>query len=267
MALQRGLFDEPQPPQAGQHAPPGPSLLRHPRANRECRLGDVALAYEFRRARRKTIGLVVNTHGLSVRAPLWVPEAEVQRFLLAKAPWVLAKLQAVQARPQPPAMVWAQGASIDFLGQPLMLSLDPAHRFEGAGAGLQGSQLCVALPADCGPQRLRDTVQAWLTEQARGHLTQRLEHYAPVVGVRWTRLRLSSATTRWGSAHADGAIHLNWRLIHLAPELIDYVVVHELCHLHEMNHSPAFWRLVEAVLPDQAERRRALRRVTLLTLT
>jgi predicted metal-dependent hydrolase len=114
---------------------------------------------------------------------------------------------------------------------------------------------------------LRDSVQAWLTEQARQHLTARLRHYAPVVGVRWTRLRLSSATTRWGSAHADGAIHLNWRLIHLAPELIDYVVVHELCHLREMNHSPAFWRLVEAVLPDQAERRRALRRVTLLTLT
>jgi len=258
MSAQRGLFEA---------SPAGlavaPALPKHPKANREYRLGGVALTYEFRRAQRKTIGLVVNPHGLSVRAPLWVSEAEVQRFLLSKAAWVLAKLQALQTRPQTPAMVWAQGARIDYLGQPLRLALDPAHRFEGAGAGIDGARLCVALPTDCGPQRLRETVLAWLAEQARGHLTQRLEHYATAVGVRWTRLRLSGATTRWGSAHADGSIHLNWRLIHLAPELIDYVVVHELCHLHEMNHSPAFWRLVEAVLPDQAERRRALRRVAL----
>lgn len=264
MATQLGLFES----STGEPvAADAPVLLRHPQANRECRLGHALVAYEFRRARRKTIGLRVNPKGLSVRAPMWVPEAEVQRFLSSRAEWVLAKLQAVQSRPEPPSMVWAAGARIDFLGQPVVLSLDPEHRFDGAGAGLQGGSLCVALPRDCGPDRLRDSVQAWLTEQARQHLTARLQHFAPIVGVRWSRLRLSSATTRWGSAHSDGAIHLNWRLIHLSPELIDYVVVHELCHLREMNHSPAFWRLVEAVLPDQAERRRALRRVTLLTLT
>jgi len=249
--------------------PPAPSasLLRHPKANRECRLGDVALSYEFRRVRRKTIGLLVNTQGLSVRAPLWAPEADVLRFLTSKAHWVLSKLQAAQARPQAPAMVWAQGATINFLGQPLTLRLDPAHPLGGAGAAIHGGALCVALPVDCGPERCRDTVHAWLSEQARQHLTQRLEHFAPLVGVRWTRLRLSRANTRWGSAHADGTIHLNGRLIHLAPALIDYVVVHELCHLREMNHGPAFWRWVQAVLPDQAERRQALRRVSLLTLT
>ena len=257
MTAQLGLFE----------AAPGAAVFHHPEANRSCQLGDVTVAYAFRRARRRTIGLLVNDKGLSVRAPNWVAETDVQHFLQSKTTWVLAKLQAIQSRSRAPAMVWAHGAQLDYLGQPLTLSLDPAHRFEGAGAGIQGDALCVALPADAGPERLRDTVQAWLSEQARAHLTERLAHYAPVVGVSWTRLRLSSATTRWGSAHADGAIHLNWRLIHLAPELIDYVVVHELCHLHEMNHSPAFWRLVEAVLPDQAERRRALRRVTLLTLT
>ncbi len=264
MTTQLGLFERSDAEPVADHSP---ILPRHPQANRECQLGHALVAYEFRRARRQTIGLLVNSRGLSVRAPMWVPEAEVQRFLASRAAWVLAKLQVLQSRPAAPSMVWAAGARIDFLGQSVVLSLDPEHRFDGAGAGLQGASLCVALPRDCGPDRLRDSVQAWLTEQARQHLTARLEYYAPVVGVRWTRLRLSSATTRWGSAHADGAIHLNWRLIHLAPELIDYVVVHELCHLREMNHSPAFWRLVEAVLPDQAERRRALRRVTLLTLT
>lgn len=264
MTAQLGLFDAVD----GPHADLSPALQwQHPRANRVCRLGDVTVAYEFRRVRRKSIGLVVNGQGLSVRAPVWVPEAEVQRFLDRKAVWVLDKLKTQQRRSHLPAMVWRHGATIDFLGRPLTLWLDPAHRFEGAGAGVQGDALCVALPMDCDGERLRDTVRAWMMEQARSRFIERLDHYASSVGVRWMRLRLSSATTRWGSAHADGSIRLNWRLIQLAPELIDYVVVHELCHLREMNHSPAFWRLVETVLPDMAQRRRTLRGVALLTLT
>ena len=72
-------------------------------------------------------------------------------------------------------------------------------------------------------------------------------------------LRLSSAQTRWGSASADGSIRLNWRLIHFAPAIIDYVVAHELAHLREMNHSPAFWETVRSVLPDFERSREALR--------
>jgi len=77
--------------------------------------------------------------------------------------------------------------------------------------------------------------------------------------VRWHRLGLSSAGTRWGSAGVDGAIRLNWRLIHLRPSLIDYVVVHELAHLREMNHGPRFWQHVQGVLPDYLELRAQLR--------
>ena len=74
------------------------------------------------------------------------------------------------------------------------------------------------------------------------------------------KLRLSSAGTRWGSASADGSIRLNWRLIHLSMEMIDYVVVHELSHLRHMDHSPRFWDVVASVMPDHAERRAALKR-------
>lgn len=264
VAAQLALFDD-----AGQ-APPAragrSAAWRHPRANRECCLGEAVVAYEFRRARRRTIGLVVNAQGLSVRAPAWVPEAEVLRFLLSKSGWVVDKLRQQASRPAP-AMVWRDGAVVDFLGQPLTLSLDPSHRFDGAGAAQVGQRLCVALPQDCGAERLREAVHAWLQAQAQAWFVRRLDHFAPQVGVRWSRFRLSRATTRWGSAKADGSIALHWRLIQLAPDLIDYVVVHELCHLREMNHGPAFWRLVEQVLPDQAQRRQALRRVTLLTLT
>ena len=77
--------------------------------------------------------------------------------------------------------------------------------------------------------------------------------------MQYKTLRLSSAGTRWGSASADGTIRLNWRLIHLKLEMVDYVVVHELSHLRHMDHSPQFWDVVASVMPDHASRRKALR--------
>jgi predicted metal-dependent hydrolase len=87
-----------------------------------------------------------------------------------------------------------------------------------------------------------------------------LAHYAPQVGVHFRDFALSSATTRWGSCSSTGTIRLNWRLIHFSLDVIDYVVVHELAHLREMNHSPRFWAVVEAVMPDYRHARATLKR-------
>ena len=73
-------------------------------------------------------------------------------------------------------------------------------------------------------------------------------------------IQLSNARTRWGTCHPHGRVHLNWRLIHMPQHLIDYVVVHELAHLREMNHSPRFWAVVGSVIPDYTARRREMRR-------
>jgi len=100
-----------------------------------------------------------------------------------------------------------------------------------------------------------------LMRQAKSLFAQRLDHFALQLGVRYERLRLSSAGTRWGSASADGTIRLNWRLIHLKPDMIDYVVVHELSHLRHMDHSPQFWDVVASVMPDHALRRKALNQI------
>lgn len=99
-----------------------------------------------------------------------------------------------------------------------------------------------------------------LLQQAWRDLQARVSHWAPRLGVQPRRVRLSNARTRWGSASSRGTISLNWRLVCLPEPLRDYVVVHELAHLHEMNHGPAFWAWVASVLPDHAERRAALRR-------
>lgn len=88
---------------------------------------------------------------------------------------------------------------------------------------------------------------------------ERLNHYAPRMGVSFKQLSLSSAKTRWGSCTSEGNIRLHWKLIHCDLHIIDYLVVHELAHLREMNHSARFWQIVANEIPDYAERRKALK--------
>jgi predicted metal-dependent hydrolase len=119
--------------------------------------------------------------------------------------------------------------------------------------------LHIGLPQTATQAQIRDVVQGWLQRQARQVFEQRVAHFAPQLGVRVRRLALSSAATRWGSASADGSVRLHWRLVHFALPVIDYVVTHELAHLREMNHSPAFWDVVRSVVPDYEQLRGSLR--------
>lgn len=252
-------------------AVPLPSLLspaefRHPQANREVLLGDAVVAYALQRARRRSIGFSVGPDGLSVRAPSWVTLSAVDSALREKSDWILRKLGEARERQQRMEggrIVWAHGAVLPYLGEPLTVVLDPSHGFAGKGGALvtatEQPSLHIGLPHSASPAQIRDAVQAWLMRDARRHFTERLDHFAPLLGVRWASLRLSSANTRWGSAKADGSIRLNWRLLHYRPAIIDYVVAHELAHLRVMDHSPRFWDTVATVVPDYAQLRSRLR--------
>ena len=236
-------------------------VIAHPRANREAVLEGMRVAYLFQRVRRRSIGFVVGPDGLEVRAPKWVTLKEVEMGLQERGEWVLRKWSEIQERQKNIRQIeWREGASLDYLGAPIHLCLSPEV---GRSDLNEQRQLLLALPHNAEPSQIRDAVQAWLMREAKSLFEIRLNFFAPQMNVQWRRLSLSNAGSRWGSARVDGAIRLNWRLIHLKPEAIDYVVVHELAHLHEMNHSPAFWKVVADVLPDHVERRKALQRENL----
>lgn len=234
---------------------------KHPRANRQACLAQTWVAYEFKRARRRTIGFLVDADGLVVRAPKWVTIAEMESALQEKAVWVVRKLQEVKERQRQLAgarITWRDGVSFPYMGQQLVLRLDPSQQ-HARPAVVLGDTLCLGLSQSASPEQIRDAVQAWLMTQAREHFVARLNHYAPLLGVSWRKLSLSNAGTRWGSAKSDGSIRLNWRLLHFKPSVIDYVVAHELSHLRVMNHSPAFWDTVKTLVPDFDAQRSALR--------
>ena len=284
-ALQRGLFDEAPAPAQGEppptSAPPETEPVsvpsRHPRATRSALLAGHTVHYALRRSRRRSIGFVVGADGLVVSAPKWVGLREIDAAVREKAGWIVAKLAEQReraARTEAARVVWRDGATISYLGRPLTIVLDARHGLaagevvlEEGNAGMGGDDagaepsrtLHVGLPRDAAEERLRDAVQSWLQREARRVFAARSAHFAERLGVRVTRLSLSSAQTRWGSASATGAVRLNWRLIHHPPATIDYVVAHELAHLREMNHSERFWAVVRSVVPDYEDIRKRLR--------
>jgi hypothetical protein len=278
--LQLSLFGDAQPSPSGAPAPPSaappaastlvapaPNFL-HPRSQRELWLAGHRVAYELRRSRRRSIGFVVAAEGLSVSAPRWVAQAEIDAALREKAAWILRKLHDQQDRARRLAQSrvdWREGCSIPFLGEAVIVVLDPRasgvmlNRDAQALPGVPRLTLHLGLPQDAGAGQIRDLVQSWLQRQARRVFEERCAIYAARLNVRMKRLSLSSASTRWGSASADGSVRLNWRLAHFALPVIDYVVTHELAHLREMNHGAAFWEVVRAALPDFEHARGALR--------
>ena len=250
-------------------APTAPSAtFRHPQADREIHLREHLVAYALKRVRRRSIGFIVGAEGLSVNAPRWVGLGDIEAALREKADWILRKLREQQERAQRQLQAridWRDGAAVPFLGETVLVVLDP--RATGAVLnsdaqalpGVPRLTLHVGLPHTALPEQIRDAVQSWLQRQARRIFQERVEHFAERLGVRCTRLALSSAQTRWGSASADGSVRLNWRLVHFALPTIDYVVTHELAHLREMNHSPRFWDVVRSVLPDYERMRGQLK--------
>ena len=245
-----------------------PVTFRHPGAGRETMLGSVLVAYALRRSQRRTIGFMVGPDGLTVAAPAWVPLYEVDKAVLEKSAWILQKLHDMRSRGRQLAakrVDWANGCTFAYLGQPVTVLLNAQAEPGGAGAVLhtdgnaQTLRLHIGLPQTATPEQIKNVARVWMMRQAQLLFTERLAHFSPIVGVQYKRLGLSSASTRWGSASADGSIRLNWRLLHFRLPIIDYVVVHELSHLRVMDHSPRFWDTVRAVVPDYAALRKQLR--------
>lgn len=260
--LQRSLFEEPARRPQVQPVPADEASPRAPRATRSARFGEVTVDYLLRRSRRRTIGFVIGAEGLVVIAPARVGLREIDAAVHEKSRWILAKLgeqRELQKRRDASRIVWADGATVEYLGAPLVIRL--VGNSEGAVLDSASSPpaLRLDLPAGADEARVRDAAQSWLQREARRVFVERSALFAERLGVRVTRLSLSSAATRWGSASADGGIRLNWRLIHFAVPTIDYVVAHELAHLREMNHGPRFWAIVRSAVPGYEDERRRLR--------
>ena len=229
---------------------------REPVSQAHIAFGRRLVGYTIKRGRRRrgSYTLTIDERGLRIGVPWHASQRAIEGELRKHEAWVVRKLAQWEERRAPP-LRWEDGAALMLLGQPLRLTLAPAM----SSPVNDSERLWIAMPPSSRPADIARAVIAWLREQALACFHSRIAHYAPQLRVPAPEVRLSEARTRWGSCHPAGRVLLNWRLIQMPLRLVDYVVVHELAHLKEMNHSPRFWRTVAGIVPDYAARRTEIR--------
>ena len=213
------------------------------------------LEFEVRRsARRKTLGLTVDRSGeLVVHAPETVNEAELYKWVERKLLWVHQKLLHKEVQTCPPHRLdVVSGESIAYLGQNYRLKIVkdqpvPLY-FDGQWFFLREKDRFNA------PKHF----QVWYQEAGGKWLKERVIFWEHRIGKAASNVVVSDLGFRWGSCGKNNVLYFNWRLFQLPQFLVDYVIAHELTHLHERNHTSAFWQILSRVLPDWKERKDAL---------
>ena len=175
------------------------------------------------RSNRKSYGIVVDEDGqVTIRIPLKGSVKTAQRFAEDKKDWILKKVNLQQQRKR--------------------LRMEKEAQSESKYT----------------PQQ-REGMEKRYRQAAKEYFPKRADFYGQILGVRYNKIRIAEQKTRWGSCSQSGTLSFNWKLMLAPPKVLDYVVVHELCHLKEMNHSPRFWKLVEEIIPDYKEYRKWLK--------
>jgi len=205
------------------------------------------------RSRRRTIALVITAEAqLIVRAPLRAPVAMIEGVIREKQDWIRKKIAEMKERPQAVVHAYEEGEIFWFLGRPY-----PLHIVDGMGAGIQRTdRLCVSRPL---VPDIRNRVKRWYMEEAKKEIHGRCMWFSMKTGHVPTSIRISDARQRWGSCNHRHGLNFSWRLIQAPPGIVDYVVVHELVHISQPDHSRKFWAKVREIMPDYAERRAWLR--------
>ena len=197
------------------------------------------------RARRFSLRVSRLDGRVTLSLPLRARESEALEFARAQEGWIR---QALAALPQVDAVCF--GNALPFEGR--MLTLAPAS---GRRLAIAGDSLLV--PGE--PAQVARRVSAFLKVRARDALAQASDQYAAALGRPYRSLTLRDTRSRWGSCTQDGALMYSWRLVMAPPAVLDYVAAHEVAHLDQMNHSPAFWAVVARLCPEYEAPRRWLK--------
>ena len=219
--------------------------------------GDGFIVTIIKRKRRKTMALRVDVNGVSAHIPPALPMSTVKEFVTQKTAWIKKKL-ALQEQRNVQERQFEEGEIYPLIGEDYTLHLHqadekPIVRKTLSSLNFYGRLNNVSKPA------IRAAIIDWYKKQAEGYLTARTQWFSDITNLYPSAITVKSYKARWGSCSSKGSINYNWQLVQAPPDVIDYVIVHELCHLAHHNHSPAFWQLVEHFIPDFKRHRQWLK--------
>ena len=207
--------------------------------------------YNIIRSKRKTLAIYIRSNGeVEVRAPRRVSLEVIEQAVQMREEWIRQKLEPIQQRVQlREDFTVTDSSKLTLLGREYPVEYAEKCAFDGVRFLIPREAFCV----------LRPQLFPLYKNIARGYLKDRVEEYSQKTALVPKSMRISSAATRWGSCSGTNALSFSWRLILAPPQAVDYVVVHELAHIREHNHSDRFWRLVEEILPDYEQSEKLLK--------
>lgn len=208
------------------------------------------IEYVLTRSKRKTIGIIVKEGKVFVKAPMRISKAQIESFVNDNMQWIMSKLAKRETMHERFSDV-LDFKKFLFRGGELETEFTDKK-------SIRIEEGKIYLPLNC-TGRLSTLLTREYKRKANVFLKDRVDELADIMKATYNKFVLTNAKTKWGSCSSDGVLRLNWRLLLLPDELIDYVIVHELCHTKELNHSAKFWSLVESFLPDYSRRRKALK--------
>jgi len=215
---------------------------------------DKAMTYKLIRSNRKTMAIHITKDAqVEVRAPFKAKKKEIEQFLISKKDWVEKHLTRItETHENRLSFELNYGDYLRLMGRKI-----PIIAKEGNKVGFDGN--CFYLPPGFPSDEIKRAVIGLYKQMAKQVLTDRTFAYAKEMGSLPSAVKVNNAKTRWGSCSNKGSINYSWRLIMAEEDIIDYVIVHELAHLRELNHSSRFWVTVETMLPDYRKRQKKLK--------
>jgi len=211
------------------------------------------LNYTLTRSNRKTISIHIRNGTVEVRAPLKCPKSYIDEFVVSKEKWITDKLAISHKQVEgKKTFTLDYGSEIYFCGTLYSIVAGASSR-----AGFDGE--CFYMPPNLTSEQIKQTCINAYRRLAKIRFINAVVDYAPKLGVSPTAIKINSAKTRWGSCSSKKSLNFSWRLVMADNDVIDYVVVHELVHILQMNHSSKFWAIVEGVLPDYKKRQAKLK--------
>jgi len=202
----------------------------------------------LRTKRKKSISIKIKNNQVSMSVPKWLDNDEISRILEKKSQWVIQKLTEVKLENISQPHQFVDNEVFLYLGKKYYLSLKTHKK---SAMDLHENNLVVTQTVRNNRlQNRQNMIKKWYQQKANHILSQRMEKYCQLMHVEYNYLKVRSYKSRWGSCSSKGVISFNWLLIMAPLEIIDYVVVHELCHLLEHNHSPSFWAQVAKFYPE-----------------
>ena len=218
------------------------------------------IEFEVVRMKRKTLSIHIDDGGrVIVKAPGFVSSEQIRHMVLTKARWIREKAQAAQNVDALKIVHrFAQGEPFLYLGKCYPLHIQYDSSFGQVGVFLCDDSFLIQTPV-IDKKTMEAAVLLWYRENARKLVCRRAAYYGELLGEIPEKILIREQKSRWGSCNSKGELRLNWKLIMAPPAVFDYVVVHELCHLKEMNHSAGFWSLVKSLCPEYKECRKWLK--------